>query len=127
MFKILIVDDTKTVHAFVKNFLLKCKDIEVTSVFDGQQAVETMKSNNTFDLVLLDWEMPRLTGPETFAEFLKMGIKTPTVMMTTKNAPEDIQKMLEMGVSEYLMKPFTCDILFEKIEFVSGRSFNHAA
>jgi DNA-binding response OmpR family regulator len=45
-------------------------------------------------------------------------VSPPVMMMTTKNLPEDIQKMLDMGVSEYLMKPFTSDILFEKISFV---------
>ena len=56
-----------------------------------------------------------------------MSLKAPTVMMTTKNAPEDIAMMLEMGVAEYLMKPFTIDILFEKIEAVSGRVLPYAS
>lgn len=127
MFKVLIVDDTKAVHAFVKTLLAKSPQILVTDVFDGQEAVDLLKKNQDFNLILLDWEMPILNGPSTFQEFLNMGIQIPTIMMTTKNAPEDIAKMLNMGVSEYLMKPFTIDILFEKIEFVSGQALPYAA
>lgn len=127
MFRILIVDDTKSVHAFVKSLLSKSKEIVATDVFDGLEAVELLKNNKEFDLILLDWEMPRLNGPDTFDQFLKMNLKIPTIMMTTKNAPEDIIKMLNMGVAEYLMKPFTIDILFEKIEYVSGRTLPYAA
>ena len=127
MFKILMVDDTKSVHAFVKSLLSKSPEIEVTSVYNGKEAVDLLATRPKFDLILLDWEMPVMTGPEAFANFKKMQIVIPTVMVTTKNSAEDISKMLEMGVSEYLMKPFTIDILFEKIEFVTGRSFSYAA
>ena len=71
--------------------------------------------------------MPVLDGPSTFAEFNSRGIKTPTIMMTTKNSSEDIAKMLGMGVSEYLMKPFTIDILFEKMNSVLGQEVPYAA
>ena len=86
-----------------------------------------MKVDSKFDLILLDWEMPVLNGPGTFSEFKKMELKIPVVMMTTKNASEDIQTMLNMGVAEYLLKPFTIDILFEKIEFATGRLLPYAA
>ncbi len=127
MFRILIVDDTKSIHSFVNNLLSKSKDIQSTSVFNGALAAELLKQRQDFDLILLDWEMPVLNGPSTFDEFLRMGIKIPTVMMTTKNAPEDIQLMLSKGVAEYLMKPFTIDILFEKIEYASGKVLSYAA
>ena len=127
MLKILIVDDTKSVHAFVKSLLSKASGIEVSSVFNGAEAVELLKNNSSFDLILLDWEMPILNGPDTFASFKSLGFQIPTIMMTTKNKPEDIERMLLMGVSEYLMKPFTIDILFEKIEFVTGLGISYAA
>ncbi len=127
MFSILIIDDTKSVHAFVKNLLAKAPDIQTTSVFDGAQGVELLKTQKNFDLILLDWEMPNLNGPDTFVSLKEMGITIPTLMMTTKNKPEDIEKMIGLGVAEYLMKPFTIDILFDKIEFVSGKAFPYAA
>ena len=130
MIRVLIVDDTKSVHAFVKALISKSKDVQSVSVFDGLQAVELLAKDRSFDLILLDWEMPNLTGPETFAKFLEMGINhgvIPTIMMTTKNSPDDIAKMLGMGVAEYMMKPFTIDIFFEKLEAVCGKSLTYAA
>lgn len=127
MFKVLIIDDTKSVHAFVKCLLAKSQGIAVTSVYNGIEALELINKDKAFDLILLDWEMPVLNGPETLKKIKSTALEIPVIMMTTKNKPEDIQKMLEAGASEYLMKPFTIDILFEKIEFVSGKAFKYAA
>ena len=127
MFRVLIVDDTKSVHAFVKSLLLKSPGIEVTSVYHGAEAVEFLKHEEDFDLILLDWEMPVLNGPDTLHGIKAMQLKTPVIMMTTKNDPEDIKRMFSLGIQEYLMKPFTIDILFKKIEWVSGRTFTYAA
>ena len=126
MFRILIVDDTKSVHAFVKDLLARSCDIHTASVFNGAEAIRLLQENKNFDLILLDWEMPVVSGPEAFEEFKKMKLAIPTVMMTTKNKAEDIERMLGMGVSEYLMKPFTIDILFSKMESVSGRALPYA-
>ena len=94
---------------------------QVESVFDGEQAVERMKkSPSDFDLIYLDWEMPKKTGPETFDEFKALGIKTPVIMLTSKNGSENIVQMLSAGVAEYIMKPFTKEILIEKIQSILG-------
>lgn len=127
MLNVLVIDDTKSVHAFVKAMFQKTTQIRMESVFNGQEALELLKSGQAFDLIFLDWEMPILDGPSTFAEFNRRGIKIPTIMMTTKNSFEDISKMLGMGVSEYLMKPFTIDILFEKMNRVTGQEVSYAA
>lgn len=127
MIKILIVDDTKSVHAFLQNLLKKSTEVEYVSVFDGAQALDILQKKTDFDMILLDWEMPNLNGPETLAAFKRAGVNTPVMMMTTKNAPEDIARMLDRGAVEYLMKPFTADILFEKIEYVIGRPVAYAA
>ena len=125
--RILIVDDTKSVHAFVRALLSKSKTITTESVYDGVQAVERLKQKNDFDIIFLDWEMPNLNGPDALQEIKSLGINTPVLMMTSKNAPEDIARVLELGASEYLMKPFTVDILFEKMSFVLGRAVEYAA
>lgn len=126
MFRILIVDDTKSVHAFVKSLLAKSPGLNVTSVYNGLEAQEILKKEK-FDLIFLDWEMPVMDGPTALAELKAKGLKTPIIMMTTKNAPDDIQRMLSLGVAEYLLKPFTIDILFEKISYVTGKTFEYAS
>jgi len=125
MFNILIIDDTRSVHAFVKTLLAKAEGIATTDAYDGEEAIGILKNGGRFDLILLDWEMPKLNGPETLNRFQNMGVETPAIMMTTKNAPEDIARMLDAGAKEYMMKPFTIDILFEKITHVTGRTFAH--
>lgn len=127
MVQILIIDDTKSVHAFVKNLLSKSSEVETTGVFNGSEAMQLLTKENNFDLILLDWEMPVMNGPETLTALKKMNLQTPIIMMTTKNNPEDIAKMFGLGISEYLMKPFTVDILFEKMEFVLGKRIQYAA
>jgi DNA-binding response OmpR family regulator len=71
--------------------------------------------------------MPTLTGPQTFQQFKNKNIRIPIIMMSKKNSPEDIQQILQMGITEYIMKPFTTDILLEKIEFVTGKKLRHVA
>lgn len=127
MFHILIVDDTKAVHTFVKSLLGQSKEITTTSVYNGKEAIDLLKTNLKVDLVLLDWEMPIMNGPETFQKMKNLCIKTPTMMITTKNSAEDIEKMVSMGVAEYLMKPFTVDILMEKIKFATGKEIPYAS
>ena len=126
MFNVLIVDDTRSVHAFLKELLSKSEGIAVESAFNGVEAIRTLQKNKNFDLILLDWEMPEMNGPDTVVELKRLGIQIPVMMMTTKNGADDITRMLILGVSEYLMKPFTIDILFEKMAFVTGRALNYA-
>lgn len=127
MFQILIIDDNRSIHAFVKNLLGKAERISVECAMNGAEAVNLLKAGKKFDLIFLDWEMPILDGPHTFEEFKSMGVSIPVIMMTTKNSRADIVRMLDLGVNEYLIKPFTVDILFEKIKFASGRTFQYAA
>jgi two-component system, chemotaxis family, chemotaxis protein CheY len=128
MFKLLLVDDTKSVHAFVKELLRKRTDFLITDAFNGQEAINIIQSSESdFDLVLLDWEMPVKDGLDTLKNLRTMGSALPIIMMTTRNSPDDIAKILELGASEYLMKPFTADILFEKIEFALGKAITRAS
>lgn len=123
---ILIIDDTRSVHAFVKNLLSNASGIQVMSAMNGQEGWYELQKGKVFDLILLDWEMPIMDGPTTLIKIKSSGVSTPVIMMTTKNEPEDIERILGLGASEYLMKPFTVDILFEKIGFVLGRSIPYA-
>ncbi|MFZ4712466.1 MAG: response regulator [Bacteriovoracaceae bacterium] len=115
-YKILCIDDSKSIHSFLKDCLTE--QIETfTSVFNGAEAVEHLSDKKEFyDLIFLDWEMPLKNGPETFEELSKIGLKTPVFMLTSKNEPSDILRMISAGVTEYIMKPFTKDILIEKIQ-----------
>jgi DNA-binding response OmpR family regulator len=118
--KILCVDDSKSVHAFLKQCVLEVSQ-SVESAYDGQQAIDLFKSSpQNYDVIFLDWEMPIKNGPETFEQLKKMGVTVPVIMLTSKNSAENIGQMLSAGVAEYIMKPFTKEILVEKIQSVLG-------
>lgn len=123
--RILIIDDSKTIHNFLKNYL-KDYDCSLVSVFNGAEGLEFLKKDSNFDLILLDWEMPVKSGPDTFDEIQKLSIKAPVCMMTSRNSMDDISLMVNKGVKEYLIKPFTQDILVSKIETVVGMLKRHA-
>ena len=119
MTKVLIIDDTRTVHNYVK-MICKGLSLEFISVFNGEEALILLDKQHDFDAIFLDWEMPVLDGPSTLKKLQDLGILIPTIMMTTKNSENDILRMLELGAMEYMMKPFTVDILKEKLEYVVG-------
>ncbi|RYZ99429.1 MAG: response regulator, partial [Proteobacteria bacterium] len=124
--KVLIVDDSKAVHAFLDNCFAK-KEITATHVYHGGEALELLCQTQDFDLILLDWEMPVVDGPALFDRLADAGVNIPILMMTTKNEPDDIMFMLTKGAREYMLKPFTADILFEKMGFVLGVEVADAA
>lgn len=121
MIQILVVDDSRSVHAYLES-ISKDHSIKFTHAYNGSEGIEAYQTspNSPFDLVLLDWEMPVVSGPEVLAEAKKGGWSVPIMMLTSKNKPEEIAEMLELGAQEYIMKPFTPDILFSKIEMVIG-------
>ena len=120
--KVLCVDDTKAVHAFMKA-LFAGTGHDLVGVYDGQQAIDKLKADgfNNYELVLLDWEMPIKNGLETLKEIRTESSGLPVIMVTSKNDVNDINRLLEAGANEYVMKPFTKDILFEKISQVLGK------
>lgn len=124
--KVLIIDDSKAVHAFLDR-CLEAKGVERHHVYNGQEALDHLATATGYDLILLDWEMPVLDGPTTFDRLAAAGNMIPVMMMTTKNAPAEITLMLGKGVSEYMLKPFTADVLFQKLEMVLGWELNRAA
>lgn len=116
--KVLIVDDSKMINMMVSEMLVKLGH-ESASAMDGLEAVKFFEGGNKADLILLDWNMPNMSG----LEFLEKNhsdsfTDCPIVMMTTENKPDYIAKALELGASEYIMKPFTEDILDSKIKEV---------
>ncbi|MGE3610411.1 MAG: response regulator transcription factor [Bacteriovoracaceae bacterium] len=116
MVKILIIDDSKAVHAFTKNCLTELGYLNIQQAFNGQEGISSL--DNSIDIILLDWEMPIKDGPSTLKEIRANGLTIPIIVMTTRNSVEDITFMLGLGANDYMMKPFTADILKGKMEAV---------
>ena len=118
--KILCIDDSKAVHAFLKDCLTGVAT-EFKSAFDGEQAVKLFEDKSfSADLIFLDWEMPKKTGPEVLADLARAKNTIPIIMLTSKNQTSDIAAVLAAGASEYIMKPFTKDIILEKVSMLVG-------
>jgi DNA-binding response OmpR family regulator len=112
--KILIVDDSKPVHSYTKICLQELGFADFLDAYNGDEALLALSKE--VDLILMDWEMPIKDGATTLRELRAQGIEIPVVVVTTKNRLQDITFMLDLGANDYMMKPFTVDVLNEKIQ-----------
>ena len=111
----LIVDDSRFVRAFLRG-LLEEKGIECEDAADGQSGLARLQSGRSFDLALLDWNMPVMNGLEMLTQMRAQGFSDTKVLMVTTEAENDyILRALEAGADEYLMKPFDDEALNEKL------------
>jgi len=114
--KIMIVDDSKHIQNLVEGMLIQ-HDHDVVKADNGKIAADILKEGNVIDLILLDWNMPEVNGPELLEMIRDQNLTDcPVLMMTTENRIEQISKAISLGAREYITKPFTEDILFSKID-----------
>lgn len=123
--KILIVEDSITISKMVKICLEK-QNYEVYSVYDGLSAVNTAL-NTKPDLILLDALIPEING-YIVVEALKqndLSRNIPIIMMSAKAQMDDIKKAINLGVEDYLVKPFTPEELINKVnKYINGGNNN---
>jgi two-component system chemotaxis response regulator CheY len=111
----LIVDDSRFVRGYLRG-LLEEKGIECEEAADGHAGLDLLHGEHTFDLALLDWNMPVMNGLEMLKQLRAQGFNGVKVMMVTTEAENDfILRALNAGADEYLMKPFDKDALDEKL------------
>ncbi len=114
----LIVDDSKVIRMVARKILQEL-EFETNEAADGQEAVNACKQKMP-DAVLLDWNMPIMSGIEFLKELRKLpGGDAPVVVFcTTENDIEHIQEAIEAGANEYIMKPFDSEIIQAKFSQV---------
>lgn len=115
--RILVVDDATFIRDMVKKQLRdKIPGVEIIDAPDGARALAQMK-NQSVDLILSDWEMPNMTGAELLSTVRAMpdAEKTPFIMISSRGDRNHIVKAIELGVSDYLSKPFSADELLKKV------------
>jgi two-component system, chemotaxis family, chemotaxis protein CheY len=116
--KFLVVDDSATMRRIVVNSLQRIGFSETVEAGDGQEALTRFDASVGF--VITDWNMPNMSGIE-FARALRArpaGAGVPIMMVTTRSVREDILAAVEAGVNNYIVKPFTPQVLKDKIEQV---------
>ncbi len=118
--KILVVDDESRMRKLVKDFLIK-NNFEVLEAGDGEEAEEIFFNEKDIALVVLDVMMPKLDGWQVCRD-IRQYSKVPIIMLTAKSDEKDELLGFELGVDEYISKPFSPKILVARIEAILRRT-----
>jgi two-component system, chemotaxis family, chemotaxis protein CheY len=112
----LVIDDSTAVRIIIKRILAEL-GFEVHEAADGKDALERLKSIGGFQLAMVDWNMPVMNGYDLIctirADHSLDGLKL--MMVTTETELSQVAKALQAGANEYVMKPFTKDMILEKL------------
>ena len=118
--KILVVDDESRMRKLVRDFLVR-EDYEVLEAGDGEAALDIFYQEKNIALIILDVMMPKMNGWEVCREIRETS-KVPIIMLTAKGDEEDELTGFELGVDEYISKPFSPKILVARVGAILRRS-----
>ncbi|MCR5665478.1 MAG: response regulator transcription factor [Eubacterium sp.] len=118
--KILVVDDESRMRKLVRDFLVR-SNFEVIEAQDGEEALNLFYTVNDIDLILLDVMMPKRNGYEVCSEIRDQS-KVPIIMLTAKGEENDELQGFDLGVDEYISKPFSPKVLVARVEAVLRRT-----
>jgi DNA-binding response OmpR family regulator len=118
--RVLIVEDDRAMAGLLKKGLEEENHI-VSEAFEGRAGLE-LASSYEFDVIVLDWMLPAMEGTEVARRLRKAGKTTPILMLTARDAVPDIVKGLDMGVDDYLTKPFSFAEFLARLRALGRRS-----
>ncbi|MBE5888637.1 MAG: response regulator transcription factor [Lachnospiraceae bacterium] len=118
--KILVVDDEMRMRKLVRDFLVR-QDYEVLEAADGEEALDVFYAEKNIALMILDVMMPRMNGWDVVRE-IRQTSKLPIIMLTAKSDEQDELLGFELGVDEYISKPFSPKILVARVEAILRRA-----
>ena len=117
----LVIDDSRTVRAIIGR-ILRDEGLEVVEAANGREGLERLREESGVELVLVDWNMPEMNGLE-FIQAVRADRAYDAVrimMVTTETEQGQVVRALEAGANEYLMKPFTREILVAKLSLLDA-------
>ena len=116
--KILVADDSSTMRRIIKNTLNRIGYEDILEGNDGVEAWDLIDKNPECDIVLTDWNMPNMNGLELVKKIRadERFKKIPIVMITTEGGKTEVVTALKAGVNNYIVKPFTPQVLKQKLE-----------
>lgn len=123
--KILVVDDESRMRKLVKDFLVK-QNYEVLEAGDGSEALDIFFANQDIALIILDVMMPKMDGWQVCRE-VRGYSKVPIIMLTARTDERDELQGFQLGVDEYIAKPFSPKILVARVEAILRRTNQTAA
>lgn len=118
--KIMVVDDESRMRKLVKDFLVK-KGYDVVEAANGEEAVDIFFKDNDISLIILDVMMPKMDGWQVCKE-IRQYSKVPIIMLTAKGDERDELTGFNLGVDEYISKPFSPKILVARVEAILRRT-----
>ena len=115
----LIVDDSATMRQLIGFAVRRVPGLDLVEAENGVEALRIL-AERSFDLILLDINMPVMSGFTLLEELQARGNETPVIVVTTEDAQEDIDRALALGAAAYVMKPVTGPVLVDAIRQVIG-------
>ena len=125
--RILIADDMRTMRAIVKKGLNMLGYEDITEAHDGKQAWDeiekSLKENKPFKLIISDWNMPVMLGIDLLKRVRQTAQtkSTPFVLLTAESEKDQLIEAAKSGVSGYIIKPFTQEVLKEKLQSIYAK------
>ncbi len=117
--KAIVIDDSKAIRSILTKYLQEL-GFEVVEASDGNQALEHLKGGGEVAVAMVDWNMPNMDGYD-FIQAVRANKaydNTRLVMVTTETEMSQVTKALEAGADEYVMKPFTKEMIVEKLDML---------
>ena len=118
--KVMVVDDEARMRKLVRDFLVR-NDFDVVEAADGQEAVDKFYEQKDIALIILDVMMPKMDGWEVVREIRKTS-KVPIIMLTARSEERDELLGFELGVDDYISKPFSPKTLVARVEAILRRT-----
>jgi len=112
--KILLVDDSRTIRNIQKNVLSQLGHTDIMEAADGLEALSQIGTTRP-DLVLIDWNMPNMDGITLVRKIRETDKALPLIMCTTEAEKSRVLEAVKAGVNNYVVKPFTAELLAEKL------------
>lgn len=112
---VLIADDLSLIRTVIARTLEKHGVDVIDQAYDGREAMRFLTTKN-YHLIITDHFMPHHTGIEVAIEARVLGCKGPIIMQTTESMKMHVMRALHVGVTDYLIKPYTCEYLYDRLE-----------